>query len=765
MMRKLPLFMLLLGLFTTPLSAQVAELNGKTEAPVFNLQELNKQFETITSKMTEENIDLKELDKAIDELSALEDQADTCIDDSTKKIKEIDLQIKQFFGTEEKFPTHVDANYLKDQKTKLTQRLAECRLFKIHSNEAIEAIRDKYLSLQQEITLTRGKNIIQRLTQLPADWRSLKAPNIEKQAFEQLAKPSLYLIPLFLIALGISWQIRRFMHKKCRHRILPNALNALLIFASFFFVSAFIALPKPFADAASNTLYQSILLDTLFFTLCLFFYRYIFLLRRVPSLLQWYGFDVVFLKEIGLTILIIYFIRKIGLDYLALLSAPLNLRQLFENLSLVVSLSAMLYFTYSFYHSHKRMLKRIHHLALLYQAIVLIALALTSLTFIGYTTLAVKTAYFMFALLLISALAILLLYGVNKFFKNLNYNPASRRQLKKLLGYASEPPFFELFILQLIAQVAILLGLFYLFGELIADVKYFISLIFNYMSQGFQIYGIFINPLKFISALFTFAFLILLSRYIATQISHSQQFTEDEEERQVAMASIVLYIGFALSFVMGLLMAGFSFTSLTIIAGALSVGIGLGLQSIVNNFLSGLILLIEKPIKVGDRIKIDDIEGFVKQVRVRSTQIITPSQEDIIIPNSDLITHQVTNYMYSDKNWRVKCEVGVAYGSDVDLVMKLLMDVALAHPDVEKKSNKKPMILFRSFGDSALIFQIWCLIKDVNRKYLVSSELNYAIEKTFREHQISIAFPQRDVHIMFDPKDSEWLKNIGKKNE
>ena len=189
------------------------------------------------------------------------------------------------------------------------------------------------------------------------------------------------------------------------------------------------------------------------------------------------------------------------------------------------------------------------------------------------------------------------------------------------------------------------------------------------------------------------------------------------------------------------------------------MGIGLGLQSIVNNFLSGLILLIEQPIKPGDRIKIDGIEGFVKKVSIRSTQIITPSKEDIIIPNSDLITHHVTNYMFSDKYWRVNCPIGVAYGSDTDKVCEALMEVAIAHPEVVNTPLNKPVVLFRSFGDSALLFELWCLIKDVNRKYVVTSELNLAIDQAFRKNNISIAFPQQDVHIKFDQDNMPWNKD------
>ena len=160
-----------------------------------------------------------------------------------------------------------------------------------------------------------------------------------------------------------------------------------------------------------------------------------------------------------------------------------------------------------------------------------------------------------------------------------------------------------------------------------------------------------------------------------------------------------------------------------------------------------MILLIEKPIRPGDRINVDGVEGFVKKIRVRSTQIITPSREDIIVPNSDLITRRVTNYMFSDKFCHINCEVGVAYGSDTQLVRDVLLNIANHHEEVVKIGRNKPVVLFRSFADNSLVFQLGCLIKDVNKKSIVKSDLNFAIDQAFRDHHIDMPFPQRELHI------------------
>ena len=117
------------------------------------------------------------------------------------------------------------------------------------------------------------------------------------------------------------------------------------------------------------------------------------------------------------------------------------------------------------------------------------------------------------------------------------------------------------------------------------------------------------------------------------------------------------------------------------------------------------------------------------------------------MPNADLITQQVTNYMFRDRNSRITCQVGIAYGSDVDLVKKLLLEGAQKHEDVVHEAPNEPIVLFSRFGENALIFDLWCVIHDVNKKYVVVSDLNFAIDAAFRQHHITIAFPQREVHI------------------
>lgn len=189
---------------------------------------------------------------------------------------------------------------------------------------------------------------------------------------------------------------------------------------------------------------------------------------------------------------------------------------------------------------------------------------------------------------------------------------------------------------------------------------------------------------------------------------------------------------------------GFSGTSLTVVFGALGVGLGFGLQNIFNNFISGLILLFERPIQVGDAIEVDGVWGEVKKINFRSTVIQTWDNASLIIPNSEFISGRVTNWSFKDLRVRSNIDIGVSYGSDVELVRKTLLEIANNHPNVLK--TPEPSVLFLNFGDSALIFRlrVWTT---VNIRLQVETEIRFEIYRLFNERKIEIPFPQRDIHI------------------
>ena len=205
------------------------------------------------------------------------------------------------------------------------------------------------------------------------------------------------------------------------------------------------------------------------------------------------------------------------------------------------------------------------------------------------------------------------------------------------------------------------------------------------------------------------------------------------------------YLGFIVAAVVGISAAGIDLSNLAIVAGALSVGIGFGLQNVVNNFVSGLVLLLERPVKVGDWVIVGDKEGYVTRIKVRATEIQTFDRASVFIPNSQLISDVVTNWTYADKLGRVIIPVGVAYGSDTALVRDTLLEIAKSHPGV--MAVPVPSAILRGFGDSALNFELRCFLREIDKTIAVTSDLCLAIDAAFRAKGIEIPFPQRDVYV------------------
>jgi len=215
---------------------------------------------------------------------------------------------------------------------------------------------------------------------------------------------------------------------------------------------------------------------------------------------------------------------------------------------------------------------------------------------------------------------------------------------------------------------------------------------------------------------------------------------------RLAIGAIVRYIVIAIGLIIIFQSVGIDLSTLTIVAGALGVGVGFGLQNITNNLVSGFILLIERPIKVGDRIEVGPVTGDVVNISLRSTTVVTNDNIAIIVPNSEFVSNSVTNWSYTDRNVRFNFPVGVSYRSDPELVRRLLIQVAGQHPGVLK--DPKADALLQEFGDSSLNFtlRVW------TRQYsttpgVLRSELNFMIWNIFKEHGIEIPFPQRDLHI------------------
>jgi small-conductance mechanosensitive channel len=217
----------------------------------------------------------------------------------------------------------------------------------------------------------------------------------------------------------------------------------------------------------------------------------------------------------------------------------------------------------------------------------------------------------------------------------------------------------------------------------------------------------------------------------------------------VAISTIVGYVLVVTGFVLATAALGIDLTKVTLLAGALGIGVGLGLQSVVNNFASGLILMLERPINVGDQIDVGGVLGEVKRIGVRSSTIQTFQGAEVIVPNSDLATKQVTNWTLSDRARRYEIDVGVAYGTDPAQVLRLLEGAVADLPGIQK--IPPPRALFTGFGDSSLDFRLFAWVESVDIGLQAQNSMRMAILRALDAAGIAMPFPQRDLHIRYAP--------------
>ncbi len=296
-------------------------------------------------------------------------------------------------------------------------------------------------------------------------------------------------------------------------------------------------------------------------------------------------------------------------------------------------------------------------------------------------------------------------------------------------------------VVVLLATVFIpLIALFW--GARIADIQS----VWRTLTDGVSIGEIQLSLDGVITLAIVFVVGILITRWLQRVLRLSVlPRTKMDHGAQNAIVTGFGYFGFTLAALVAASTAGLNLSNLTVVFGALSVGIGFGLQAIVSNFVSGMILLIERPVKVGDWVEVAGYSGFIRRISVRSTRIETFDKHDVVIPNSDFITGAVTNMTLSSKIGRLIIPIGVAYGSDIDETRKILLEAAETQDGV--LTRPEPTVLFMGLGDSALDFEVRCYLKDVNALLGTRSEMLTKIYRDLNTAGIEIPFPQRDIHL------------------
>ncbi len=309
-------------------------------------------------------------------------------------------------------------------------------------------------------------------------------------------------------------------------------------------------------------------------------------------------------------------------------------------------------------------------------------------------------------------------------------------------------------VIRLLLILVVLMPLLGPWGIFAAD---FVEVLKN-AAFGFQIGEVTISLRSIFIAVAIVLIGVLATRAVQSWLNtHFLPQTSLDPSLQNSVSTIFGYIGFIAAISLALAQLGVDFQRITLVAGALSIGIGFGLQSVVSNFVSGLILLAERPIRVGDIISVKGEEGRVRRIHVRATEIETGDRSSVIIPNSELITQVVKNRTHTDTFARVAITVGVAYDSDVRKVRDVLLEIAKAHPHVMQKPG--PSVLLTGFGESAINFELGWVVRNLGDGGGIKSDICFAILERFRAEGIVMPYPHRHIQIEgFPDSDRAWPK-------
>lgn len=272
---------------------------------------------------------------------------------------------------------------------------------------------------------------------------------------------------------------------------------------------------------------------------------------------------------------------------------------------------------------------------------------------------------------------------------------------------------------------------------MLAQIKNFLT--------GFNIGGVRISITSILLGIISFFVSMFLFKMLKNSFNSGNLSKIDMDPGvRNSLVSAIGFIGLIFSAVLAIAVMGGSFSSIAIIAGALSFGAGLGLQNMVSNLVAGLTILFERPVKIGDWVIIDGQEGIVKKINMRSTELETWNKSNVIIPNSDILSKSLINKTYSDLMSRVEIKVGVDYDSDINLVKNILLDIAKNDPEV--LTSPPPSLSFTDLGDSSLNFQLNCFTANVYSASGIAFRIRENIVNKFRENNINIPFPQRVIH-------------------
>lgn len=756
--------------------ASTAEVASSTQT--FDVSNANKLLNTLKGDADTAQKTPKELQADILILTKLQEGAKKCVDTNTILLNKLNQRLTEIKTIVSTLQQPKDAalteeqKYLDAKKEELSSQLSECRLFGLRAEELNLGLMQKLRKIVTSRLLYAYPNIFETLKTTQKNLKKIGS-SFDIDLFLEESGLAFFTnknIPLLLLPLCIIL-VTFYSHIHLKKKIIPLINNTTQTDFSHKFKDTLIAVLRRyfpiFSGAVVLAIFFSIFTHSLvtpsYLALTSYaFLAYIFYLafirfyfyppragegfstlpKPVAKKMMWR------LNQCGLLGLTAYVVT------LVMTAQPME-RPLIDLLRTLFITLLSIYFisiACSIKNFPARNLPHKMFLFFSYFFLVLFVLCVLATEYLGYHLLAFYLLFGITMTVIVTFFTGLLSKVICSTLDTLQGKDLPWQQkLRTYFGLKRNERLIEIIWLRILLYIVLYLGFIVSILKIWGLAQANFQIVVNHLVSGFDIGKLHIIPARIIEGALFFIMLSLITRWFRTYIIKNADWQLEGGSRE-SLASIFGYVGFAIAFILGMLIAGVNFSGLALIAGALAVGIGFGLQNIVNNFVSGIILLIERPIKLGDRITIGNTEGHVRKISLRSTHITTLELADLIVPNAELISQQVVNYMLHDVRYRISVKVGIAYGSDTELAKNILLSIAKTHPNViNDRKEIEPILYFRTFGESSLNFELFCVVQDVNMRAQVISDLHFSIEKAFKEKGIEIPFPQRDIHITHFP--------------
>lgn len=745
--------------------AFLVSLSGVAEevklSPAESVLEQSKKLEKIQKV---KDMSLSDLGDLHSKLSKLKTGSTQCITEYEKQIKEKKAAL-EVLGEKHKKESPELINQRKQQQKDLAEAekgLATCSAVSLQAQSDIALIESEIQALLARQLLAHGDSIndvIEKLEEVPGNWYEQSWTKLRKNSWFQNASSNqiwtVFVIALFGVAIGLI--VRRFVSPLIIHtswseekssRFAASVSSSFCHDAPYLLGSLALVLSfEAFTATAKHDFVMMYISYWLFFLFVAFFVIRFSLQPIKPGKL-FLNIQPDVAGALGRHLKILSAIALFGYLLVETPIRPSLPDPLFHLLRSIVRIAfaVNLIWILGLFANLRGILNQSWMRYGL--SLVLVVAVLADLT--GYTNLSGWLLRSVFGSLLVIVVILILANLTSDLLEGLEYGHTTwQRNLRRILGFTPEGHITGFFWFRLLVNLG-WLSVLVLFLVFIWDVSSSaMDDIWTVFFQGFQVGSLKVVPGRIVLALVSLGLLVALSAWFQGQM-RKRWVNKMPMERgaREAMVTMIGYIGVAIAILITLGVSGIDYSNLAIIAGALSLGIGFGLQNIVNNFVSGLILLFERPVKTGDWVVVGNTEGYVKRIRIRATEIQTFDRADVIVPNSELISGQVTNWMLRDTRGRARVPVSVAYGSDTQKVKEVLLEVASQNSQVITEiSSMAPRVLFREFGDSSLNFELRCFIRNIDERLNVVSDLNFAIDAAFRENGIEIPFPQRDLHV------------------